>query len=114
MVPHANAARYHVGQLLNEERLARTEAKAEQYEKKYEAAMKTVNALKVGVQSIFSKIGCNTPENMGLLGNEGVTEGNMMQYLGIIEQRTNEILQMYAASIAAQHGGGESLSLIHI
>eukprot|EP00960_Hanusia_phi_P064114 765698-Hanusia_phi.AAC.10 len=27
----------------------------------------------------------------------GVTEGNMMQYLGIIEQRTNEILQIYAA-----------------
>ena len=30
-----------------EERLQRTEAKAEQYEKKYEAAMKTVSALKV-------------------------------------------------------------------
>jgi hypothetical protein len=25
-----------------------------------------------------------------------MTEQNMMQYLGIIEQRTNEILQMYA------------------
>ena len=29
-----------------EDRLAKTEARAEQYEKKYEAAMKTVNALK--------------------------------------------------------------------
>ena len=28
----------------------------------------------------------------------------MMQYLGIIEQRTNEILQMYAASQAASAG----------
>jgi hypothetical protein len=28
----------------------------------------------------------------------------MMQYLGIIEQRTNEILQMYAASMMAQGG----------
>ena len=85
-----------------EERLAKTEAKADQYDKKYEAAMRTVNALKVGVQSIFSKIGCNTPENMGLLGNEGVTENNMMQYLGIIEQRTNEILQLYAATQARE------------
>ena len=83
-----------------EERLARTEAKAEQYEKKYDAAMKTVNALKVGIQSIFNKIGCNTPANMEMLGNEGVTEANMMQYLGIIEQRTNEILQLYAATQA--------------
>ena len=85
-----------------EERLAKTEAKAEQYEKKYEAAMKTVNALKVGIQSIFNKIGCNTPANMEMLGNEGVTEANMMQYLGIIEQRTNEILQLYASTQARE------------
>jgi len=85
-----------------EERLQRTEAKAEQYEKKYEAAMKTVSALKVGIQSIFKKIGCDTPANMEMLGNEGVTESNMMQYLGIIEQRTNEILQLYAATQARE------------
>jgi len=85
-----------------EERLQRTEAKAEQYEKKYEAAMKTVSALKVGIQSIFKKIGCDTPANMDMLGNEGVTESNMMQYLGIIEQRTNEILQLYAATQARE------------
>ena len=85
-----------------EERLQKTEAKAEQYEKKYEAAMKTVSALKVGIQSIFKKIGCDTPANMEMLGNEGVTEANMMQYLGIIEQRTNEILQLYAATQARE------------
>ena len=85
-----------------EERLARTEAKAEQYEKKYEAAMKTVNALKQGIASIFKKIGCDTQANLEMLGNEGVTEANMMQYLGIIEQRTNEILQLYAATQARE------------
>jgi len=85
-----------------EERLQRTEAKAEQYEKKYEAAMKTVNTLKVGIASIFKKIGCDTPANLEMLGNEGVTESNMMQYLGIIEQRTNEILQLYAATQARE------------
>ena len=37
---------------------------------------------------------CNTPAVMELLGEEGVTEKNLMQYLGIIEQRTNEILQV--------------------
>jgi len=88
-----------------EERLQKTEAKAEQYEKKYEAAMKTVNALKVGIQSIFNKIGCNTPANQEMLGNEGVTESNMMQYLGIIEQRTNEILQLYASTQAQAREG---------
>lgn len=33
-----------------------------------------------------------------MLGNQGVTESNIMQYLGIIEQRTSEILNAYAAS----------------
>ena len=33
-----------------------------------------------------------------LVGDEGVTESNVLQYLGIIEQRTNEVLQVYASS----------------
>ena len=32
------------------------------------------------------------------MGNQGVTESNMLQYLGIIEQRTTDILQAYAHS----------------
>ena len=59
----------------------------------------------MGIQSIFNKIGCNTPANLEMLGNEGVTESNMMQYLGIIEQRTNEILQLYASTQAQAREG---------
>jgi hypothetical protein len=41
------------------------------------------------------QIGCNTPAVRELLGDEGaVTEANVMAYLGIIEQRTNELLQV--------------------
>ena len=40
-----------------EERLQKTEAKAEMYESKYAAAMKTVNALKEGIWKIYNKIG---------------------------------------------------------
>eukprot|EP00232_Nephroselmis_pyriformis_P003386 CAMPEP_0182912456 /NCGR_PEP_ID=MMETSP0034_2-20130328/37522_1 /TAXON_ID=156128 /ORGANISM="Nephroselmis pyriformis, Strain CCMP717" /LENGTH=532 /DNA_ID=CAMNT_0025049131 /DNA_START=62 /DNA_END=1660 /DNA_ORIENTATION=- len=97
-----------------EERLQKTEAKAEVYEQKYAAAMKTVNALKTGIWNIFNKIGCNTPAVREMLGDGGVTESNMMQYLGIIEQRTNEILQMYAASQAAQHSGEGGASIASI
>ncbi|GAQ87539.1 hypothetical protein KFL_003590130 [Klebsormidium nitens] len=89
-----------------EDRLVRTEAKAEVYEGKHAVAQKTMNALKVGIQNIFTKIGCATPAVKELLGDAGVTESNMMQYLGIIEQRTNEILQLYAASQSGGHGGG--------
>eukprot|EP00961_Rhodomonas_salina_P117662 1583651-Rhodomonas_salina.1 len=47
-------------------------------------------------------------------GHAGVTEANMMQYLGIIEQRTNEILQMYAAVQMQQQGVPLKDSLVNI
>ena len=87
-----------------ETRLQKTESKADAYESKHSSALKTVNSLKSGIFNIFNKIGCNTPAVSEMLGDHGITEQNMMQYLGIIEQRTNEILQMYAASQAAMHG----------
>ena len=57
-----------------------------------------VSSLKLGIHSVFGKVGCSSALNLELLGSEGVTEANLMQYLGIIEQRTHEILQLYAAS----------------
>ena len=63
-----------------ERRLARTEAKSEQYERKHEAATTTVSALKQGVHSVFDKLGCDSALNLELLGSEGVTEANLMQY----------------------------------
>lgn len=40
-----------------ESKLQKTDSKAAQYEDKYHEAMKTVNKLKEGIQSIFNKIG---------------------------------------------------------
>lgn len=64
----------------------------------------------------------STPTVEEMLGNQGVTESNMMQYLGIIEQRTIEILQTYAQSQVgrpASHwpflvtvGGADSRALV--
>jgi len=56
-----------------------------------------MNTLKIGVQNIFDNIGCSNEHTKEIVGQHGVTESNIMQYLGIIEMRTNEILQMYAA-----------------
>jgi predicted nucleic acid-binding Zn-ribbon protein len=79
------------------DRIEKTEKETQEYDSQYRETMKTINALKIGVQSIFDRIGCNTESVQETLGTHGVTESNMMQYLGIIEQRTNEILQMYSA-----------------
>lgn len=44
---------------LNDE-LVQTEAETKEYEKQYSDTMKTINALKIGIQSIFERIGCST------------------------------------------------------
>ena len=90
---------------VGEDRLQRIKTKADEYELKYSTATKTINQLKTGIHGIFSRLGCacTTPiEEM--LGNQGVTESNMMQYLGFIEQRTIEILQLYSASQSGTTG----------
>eukprot|EP01135_Chromosphaera_perkinsii_P002361 Nk52_evm15s222 gene=Nk52_evmTU15s222 len=81
-----------------EDKLTVTEQSAESYEAKHTQAAKIINQLKSGIQSIFTRIGCDKSQITDMLGSAGVTESNMMQYLGIIEQRTNEILQTYNAA----------------
>ena len=99
-----------------EERLARTTAAADEYDLKHQSATKTINQLKTGIHSIFSRLGCASTSVEEMLGNQGVTESNMMQYLEIIESRTTEILQQYALSqqAATSHanaaGGGSAPS----
>jgi len=85
-----------------EEKLTRTEKKAEEYEGRYNRAVRTISQLKNGIHSIFTRIGAASTSVEEMLGNQGVTESNMMQYLGIIEQRTNEILQAFAATQVGQ------------
>lgn len=38
--------------------LAATEQETREYEQQYAETMKTINALKIGIQSIFDRIGC--------------------------------------------------------
>mmetsp|Transcript_251 Transcript_251/g.483 ORF Transcript_251/g.483 Transcript_251/m.483 type:complete len:155 (-) Transcript_251:12-476(-) len=48
---------------------------------------------------MFEKIGSENNETiLDMLGGDGVTEQNIMQYLGVIEQRANEILQIFSVS----------------
>ena len=78
-----------------ESKLLVTESRAGAYEKKYEKTMVTVNSLKLGIEQILEKIGCNNPAAEEMIKDQGINESNMMQCLSIIELRTNEILQMY-------------------
>merc|ERR1711916_323846 len=81
-----------------EEKHAKAVAKTQEYVQRYEKAARTISQLKNGIHSIFTRIGAANTYVDAMLGSQGVTESNMMQYLGIIEQRTSEILQAYAFS----------------
>ena len=69
-----------------------TTKKIDFYKKKYDNTMKTISALKIGIRNIYESIGCGSDkvEDINM-----ITESNMLTYLGAIEERTNEILQMY-------------------
>jgi hypothetical protein len=64
-------------------------------EGQYNSSSRVLDQLKSGIDSVFSKIGCDsTAINELLGGHAGITESNMLQYLGLVEQRTNELLQL--------------------
>merc|ERR1712166_1210141 len=75
-----------------EEKLQKTIARADMYSEKTVQTQKTLGALKAGIQSIFEKIGCKDTSSAENLDEQGVTESTMIQYLGLIEERTNQIL----------------------
>jgi len=79
-----------------EEKLLKTEKKAGQFEIEYQKSLKKLDLIKSGIESIFTTVECDQEETDELLGNQGVTESNMIVYLGIIEQKINEIIQAYA------------------
>ncbi len=43
------------------------------------------------------------------VGSQGVTETNIMTYLGIIEERVNELLEVYTRIQATKAGSGNPL-----
>ena len=71
-----------------EMKLQSTENMVEKYESRCQDTQKTIESLKKGIQSMFTKVECDT-ENM--LSDSTVTEANILQYLGLIEQRCNDI-----------------------
>mmetsp|Transcript_1605 Transcript_1605/g.1982 ORF Transcript_1605/g.1982 Transcript_1605/m.1982 type:complete len:586 (+) Transcript_1605:75-1832(+) len=72
--------------------------KATILEKRYEKSLKLIAQMKTGIREIFDMIECGQMESSNELLAEGVTETNMMQFLGIIEERTNDVLDAYQAA----------------
>ncbi|KAK3730099.1 hypothetical protein QZH41_003645 [Actinostola sp. cb2023] len=88
-----------------EQQLNTTTEQHEQYNIQQKHTKKILEQLKSGIDSLFSKINCDKSAIENLLGSkEGITDNNMIQFLGIIEQRTNELLQVFGFHVSKDSG----------
>ncbi|CAF1645777.1 unnamed protein product, partial [Adineta ricciae] len=80
-----------------ERKRAQADTTGQDYEDKTQTTKKTLDQCRTGVDSLFKKIGCDRRQiDSSLQSHEGVTEENISKYLGIIEERTNELLTAQA------------------
>ena len=79
-----------------EKKLARTNNEVEQMETEQAVNLEKITKIKEGISKISKVIECDEEQNQELLGHQGITESNMFVYMGLVEQRINEILQIYA------------------
>lgn len=77
-----------------ETKLQSSDAMAEKYEQRCHDNQRILESLKRGMQSIFSKIDFDSEEG---LTEPVVTDSNMVTLLGMIEKKTNQLLQQYTA-----------------
>ena len=90
-----------------EEKLKKTELKAEQYESKYQKCLKTINSLKSGIENAFNTIETRNICGQDVLGAQGVTESNMITYLALIEKRRTDIFQAFTDLLEAKVARGQ-------
>jgi hypothetical protein len=77
-----------------EAKTAATEVMAEKYEVRSQDLQRTLESLKRGILSIRDKI--DEEDEGGSIADMLVTESNLVQYLGLIEQKANALLLDYA------------------
>ncbi|KAK3512810.1 hypothetical protein QTP70_025343 [Hemibagrus guttatus] len=73
------------------------EAQALEYEVQAKEITEALDQIKTGVNNLFNKIGCDRAAVDDLLGSSaGIRDSNIMTYLKLVEQKTNELLTVQA------------------
>ncbi|XP_052799352.1 coiled-coil domain-containing protein 63-like [Mya arenaria] len=67
----------------------------EEADKKNTVICKVLDEIRVAVENLFKEAGCDSSTICDMLGSEqGVTYKNILQYMGLIEQRTMELIKI--------------------
>lgn len=78
-----------------EQKLERTEKRAYEYESRYSTNQEMLDSLKEGIQELFERLGCTFESQSETIGNPGITDNNILQYMGKIEEKTNLVIEKY-------------------
>jgi len=90
-----------------------TEIKTTEYKNKYQDSLKTMTSLKDGIYSILDKIDIDDDNKpiMDMIKNTGVTESNVMEIFGVIEQKTNQLITKYLSLPKEQENKDENIPI---
>ncbi|XP_051682788.1 coiled-coil domain-containing protein 63 isoform X1 [Oryctolagus cuniculus] len=92
-----------------EGKLTKTTEEADLCEGKHREISKILDFLKGSVEKLFKKIHCDASKILVQLGETGkVTDGNLQQYLAIIEKKTNDLLLLESYLRIQEAEGAES------
>uniref|UniRef100_G1U3I1 Coiled-coil domain containing 63 n=2 Tax=Oryctolagus cuniculus TaxID=9986 RepID=G1U3I1_RABIT len=90
-------------------KLTKTTEEADLCEGKHREISKILDFLKGSVEKLFKKIHCDASKILVQLGETGkVTDGNLQQYLAIIEKKTNDLLLLESYLRIQEAEGAES------
>ncbi|XP_059384721.1 coiled-coil domain-containing protein 114 isoform X1 [Carassius carassius] len=77
--------------------LQESKAQTQQYEDQADHISKILDQFKTGIDSMFKKTDCSLGQMEGMLGSSsGITDSNLMMYLGLVEQKASELLTIQA------------------
>jgi len=89
-----------------QDRAGDSESRAQQYEDSLKQLTGTVNQISNTIETLTNRLGSNSRLLQDLGAEGGCNENNIMVYLGVVEQRANEMLSSY---LVVQGGAGPGL-----
>jgi len=93
-----------------QDRAAECEAKNAQFEDAHKALVGSIGQIARTIEALCTKLGCNTKLLAEMGTEQGCNESNIMVYLGLVEQRANELLSSY---LQLQHHGHTGSGMFH-
>ncbi|KAL1524689.1 hypothetical protein AB1Y20_019575 [Prymnesium parvum] len=93
-----------------QDRSIECDARTAQFEEAFKGLAGSIGQISRIIEELCSKLGCNTKLLQEMGTEAGCNESNIMIYLGLVEQRANELL---AAYLSLQHHGHTNASPWH-